>query len=587
MRYSIFSLISLFLLLGTGRNSVQAQTITPSITGAVETCTNQTYTVTGFTLPQGAVFKSYKWTVSFNAPSVNSPLSPSCGGTINGTVQGSFTSTKIGENSINVIWGDFFAPKTCEVEVVITYSITTPATTTTPAKTTDYPFTYPTNVNVLGVCPGLFITGPNSIQKCCTTPVVYTVNNFGNCESWNTAGFNFAWTVTGGTIQGVQNTATITVVPSTNSNVVATCKVSRPASGGGTNRIATFTSTRFNPTISVAAVNGQSNLCPGTIVDFNSSASSCGLNTINWSIPNTWQTISNSNGTIKATVGGIGSSGNIVATATYNGGCVATTSIPVSVLSGAPKPPELKWDDNSGDYTYFHCGEWFFCPQDGEAQMTAFVKAGTTDIVWKISPPWRFNGGGQVFKQHLNVTFDQFVFSPNIEADCKVQTDGVLEVSSINCLGNSSDSQRFYRDVSGWCNRDCHHTCYPSEEPCLGVSEEYKCEGPFEKTSSNTNTKQDVLEAEEVFESKVSKSFITNGLTIFPNPANEQLTIVSEENIKDLKIIDISGRVMLLQQNIDAKQVRLELNNIPQGLYFIEANLGSHKTMQKVVVSHN
>jgi hypothetical protein len=168
MKYSILLSIFLFSLLGFENNTIFAQTITPSTFGVVETCTNQTYTASGFTMPQGATFDNYMWNVAFNAQSNNSPFAPSCGGTINGVAQSAFTSTNIHSNSINVVWGDFFAPMVGTVTCTFNYTESN-GSKGSKSKTVD--------VNVLGVCSQMTLTGPNAIQRCCTNAVNYSISN--------------------------------------------------------------------------------------------------------------------------------------------------------------------------------------------------------------------------------------------------------------------------------------------------------------------------------------------------------------------------------------------------------------------------
>ncbi len=280
-----------------------------------------------------------------------------------------------------------------------------------------------------------------------------------------------------------------------------------------------------------------------------------------------------------------GGGGTIGVTATYNSGCLAKNNLVVTVLSVAPAAPKIEWNSSTSDYTYFHCGEWFICPHDGEAQMTALVKAGTRSLTWEIDAPWRFGGGGQSVTIPVNITNDQYVSSPYIEADCNTEVGGVLRVKASNCLGTSAySSQVFNREYKSRCaGAGCGHVCYnPSNEACLPLSES-KCKGPFPKIVSSSNTG---IIAEDELQVAEHINPIT-GFSIFPNPAHEQLTIVSSNNIKAWKMIDLSGRMLSQQQDIDVNEVRIDISHVPQGLYFIEANLGNQKMMKKIVVSHD
>lgn len=71
-------------------------------------------------------------------------------------------------------------------------------------------------------------------------------------------------------------------------------------------------------------------------------------------------------------------------------------------------------------------------------------------------------------------------------------------------------------------------------------------------------------------------------LNIYPNPANDFITINSNSSkIETLKLFSIEGR-LLFQVEVNAEQYRVSRNNLSAGIYFIEAKLGSHTITKQV-----
>ena len=580
MKNITFFLFSIVLTIVIALNSASAQTVTGPT--SVETCTSNTYTVGPFTLPTGATFKNFTWSVTNNAPSANSPAPfNGCGGTINSVITNSVLITNMSNTTIVVNWGDFFAPATSTVSVAINYVL----------GNSTGKLNGSLSVSVLGVCSNTTMTGKPAVQRCCTESLTYSISD--NCTpsifGFVGSGLSFLWAVPNGwTITGGQGTTSITVIPDNQIGGNVSCNVSRPASGGGTNKTFTFDVTRFDPTISITAkggIDGISNLCPGATVSYSASASTCGLIGTNWSVPKSWSILSGqgtSNTTVK--VGIAGSSGNITATATYNGGCVASNDLAVDVLTTSPPNPIMGWDKSSGDYTYYHCGEWFICPRDGEAQITALIKKGTTSITWTISAPWRFNGGSQTITETVNITGDTYRFSPYIEADCAVKSGGVIEIFSSNCLGQSAvSSTNFLREVSGWCKNGCRHTCYPSNQPCLGVSDEFKCKGPFNKVANNGSSS---IDANEEISPIDNETAMENELVISPNPNGGTINIKSREDIIRIRVLETNGKVVLDQKIAKAKQHQMDLPNPMNGIYFLEVSSENTTKIEKIIIQH-
>jgi len=70
---------------------------------------------------------------------------------------------------------------------------------------------------------------------------------------------------------------------------------------------------------------------------------------------------------------------------------------------------------------------------------------------------------------------------------------------------------------------------------------------------------------------------------VFPNPANDRLTIVmKEENSKDITITDVLGRV-LLQTKTEEQQLTIDISSFKSGMYFVIVQTGKGRTVMKVI----
>lgn len=70
----------------------------------------------------------------------------------------------------------------------------------------------------------------------------------------------------------------------------------------------------------------------------------------------------------------------------------------------------------------------------------------------------------------------------------------------------------------------------------------------------------------------IKENRISNKITTYPNPAKNIINIRLEEVISDVAIIDVAGKVVLTQTNINARTTQINLANLKQGVYFIKAN---------------
>ncbi len=70
----------------------------------------------------------------------------------------------------------------------------------------------------------------------------------------------------------------------------------------------------------------------------------------------------------------------------------------------------------------------------------------------------------------------------------------------------------------------------------------------------------------------------------FPNPANNQIQVQSEEVIEELTIHDITGRVILTTRNPSLNQT-VDVSSLSRGLYIIQARIGNKISVEKLSIN--
>jgi len=73
-----------------------------------------------------------------------------------------------------------------------------------------------------------------------------------------------------------------------------------------------------------------------------------------------------------------------------------------------------------------------------------------------------------------------------------------------------------------------------------------------------------------------------NEILIYPNPTNDFLFVKSANSIDEIKIVDISGRI-LFSQNYSENNAQINLANIENGVYFIEISTPEGKIIKSFV----
>ncbi|MDX1942255.1 MAG: T9SS type A sorting domain-containing protein, partial [Saprospiraceae bacterium] len=75
-------------------------------------------------------------------------------------------------------------------------------------------------------------------------------------------------------------------------------------------------------------------------------------------------------------------------------------------------------------------------------------------------------------------------------------------------------------------------------------------------------------------------------LKVYPNPANSaSVTIELDADAASvIRLYNVNGQLIRTQQSDFGKQIQLPVDNLPQGVYFIQANQNGERYIQKLVI---
>ena len=74
-----------------------------------------------------------------------------------------------------------------------------------------------------------------------------------------------------------------------------------------------------------------------------------------------------------------------------------------------------------------------------------------------------------------------------------------------------------------------------------------------------------------------------NALTIFPNPVKNLMTVQSDNNIKEINLYDLSGRLVITQM-VNSKTINVNTSDLSSGIYTLKAVLDGGIITKKIVI---
>jgi hypothetical protein len=95
----------------------------------------------------------------------------------------------------------------------------------------------------------------------------------------------------------------------------------------------------------------------------------------------------------------------------------------------------------------------------------------------------------------------------------------------------------------------------------------------FETTDDEGNTSNCSFEltVEEIL--SIQNATLSEGLSIYPNPASNNINVVSKnENLTRIIVADITGKILMSLEQLDVEKQSVDVSNLSEGIYFVNIN---------------
>jgi len=127
---------------------------------------------------------------------------------------------------------------------------------------------------------------------------------------------------------------------------------------------------------------------------------------------------------------------------------------------------------------------------------------------------------------------------------------------------------------------DCHELALAEEKPETTITEIAKPEDEIvERQGSPDGQKDKFLDEAENPEGKI-------WIKAYPNPSHGLVYVESGKKTKEIYLIDLSGKVMMRIPTRDKDKIKLELYDLPNGLYFLKYANVDHWDYVKIMLNH-
>lgn len=84
----------------------------------------------------------------------------------------------------------------------------------------------------------------------------------------------------------------------------------------------------------------------------------------------------------------------------------------------------------------------------------------------------------------------------------------------------------------------------------------------------------------------VAQTQLTHNFSVYPNPTNDFVTIhaLGNASATTLQLVDMTGRVLLTENNYGAADMMLSLTTIPAGMYYLKISSGATQQVEKLIL---
>ena len=77
-----------------------------------------------------------------------------------------------------------------------------------------------------------------------------------------------------------------------------------------------------------------------------------------------------------------------------------------------------------------------------------------------------------------------------------------------------------------------------------------------------------------------------NSLSLYPNPANDVVNVVSTNDIKTIEVLNYIGQTIYTNKDINQKTLQLNVTSFKAGVYFVKVTTVSGIKTTKITVTH-
>ena len=80
---------------------------------------------------------------------------------------------------------------------------------------------------------------------------------------------------------------------------------------------------------------------------------------------------------------------------------------------------------------------------------------------------------------------------------------------------------------------------------------------------------------------------LTNSsLSLYPNPANDVVNVVSTNDIKTIEVLNYIGQAIYTNKDINLKSLQFNVSSFQSGVYFVKVTTVSGIKTTKITVTH-
>ena len=173
----------------------------------------------------------------------------------------------------------------------------------------------------------------------------------------------------------------------------------------------------------------------------------------------------------------------------------------------------------------------------------------------------------------------------NMKAEIILDCTGAVEINWEAPEKGNPTKYNIYIDGELVAENNADNLIYHSEDPQL-----------IEKLNSRThiaevvavyeNNKTSVSVA-KVFNGiweNVEENMATNNISVYPNPVNDKLYIVTEDEVEEVVVYSITGVIVGQQSTVNGQQtLTIDLSDLKSGIYFVKINTDKGNIVKRII----